>query len=146
MTEIVLTPRQLCDAECILNGAFSPLTGFCTEAEYNSILENCCLPDGSIWPMPITLDTTKKIAKDISIGNVIALRDPEGLHLADIKISDIWQPDKVKEARSVFATEDETHPGVDYLMNVTSEVYLGGELVLKQLPHHYDFQHHDHLI
>jgi sulfate adenylyltransferase len=31
-----MTQRQLCDLELILNGGFSPLEGFMTEADYTS--------------------------------------------------------------------------------------------------------------
>ena len=53
-----LNDRQICDLEMILNGGFSPLTGFLNEADYNSVLENMRLQDGKICPIPITLDVT----------------------------------------------------------------------------------------
>ena len=55
MQEFFLTPRQRCDLECLLNGAFAPLTGFCGRDTYESILMNRRLPSGEVWPMPITL-------------------------------------------------------------------------------------------
>ena len=51
-----LTERQLCDIELVLNGAFSPLKGFLGKADYESVLDNMRLQDGTLWPMPITLD------------------------------------------------------------------------------------------
>ena len=35
-----LTERQTCDLELLLNGAFSPLEGFLTAAEYDGVLDN----------------------------------------------------------------------------------------------------------
>ena len=33
-----LTPRRLCDVELLLNGGFSPLSGFLTQADYEGVL------------------------------------------------------------------------------------------------------------
>ncbi len=54
-----LTQRQLCDIKLLLNGGFSPLTGFLNEADYNRVLEAMRLADGTLWPMPVTLDVTE---------------------------------------------------------------------------------------
>ena len=48
-----LTDRQLCDIELLLNGAFSPLDGFLSRAEYDSVLAKMRLPSGLVWPIPI---------------------------------------------------------------------------------------------
>ena len=55
-----LTARQICDIELLLNGAFSPLTGFMSQADYDSVLSDMRLADGTLWPMPITLDVDEK--------------------------------------------------------------------------------------
>ena len=60
-----LTQRQLCDLECILNGTFAPLTGFLDQADYNSVCNNMRLADGTLWPIPITLDVIKSFADDL---------------------------------------------------------------------------------
>ena len=54
----ILTDRQLCDLELILNGAFSPLNSFMSQDDYNSVLDKNRLSDGTIWPIPITLDVS----------------------------------------------------------------------------------------
>ncbi len=51
-----LTARQVCDLELLMNGGFSPLGGFMTSAEYSSVCERMRLADGTLWPIPITLD------------------------------------------------------------------------------------------
>ena len=53
-----LTPRQLCDIELILNGAFSPLEGFLGKTDYEKVLSDMRLDGGLIWPIPINLDVT----------------------------------------------------------------------------------------
>ena len=69
-----LTPRQICDLELLLNGGFYPLKGFLDEVEYNSVLDNMKLKDGSLWPIPITLDVSKEFAADLKIGETVALK------------------------------------------------------------------------
>ena len=87
-----VTERQICDLELLLNGAFAPLTGFMGEADYQSVLNNLRLKDGSLWPMPISLDVDEDFAKEVSSGDKITLRDHEGFALAVLTISDIFRP------------------------------------------------------
>ncbi len=135
-----LTERQVCDIELLLNGAFSPLEGFLTREEYDGVVKDMRLPSGVLWPMPITLDVTSDFAATVKTGDTIALRDPEGVLIATLDVADNWTPDKAEEARSVYATEDEKHPGVNYLMNIAHPVYLGGRLHGVEAPSHYDFR------
>ena len=79
-----LTPRQICDLELLMNGGFNPLKGFLTEEDYDSVVENMRLADGSLWPMPITLDVSEDFAESIELGQDIALRDPEVRALAGL--------------------------------------------------------------
>jgi len=135
-----LTDRQVCDIELILNGAFSPLEGFLTEAEYDGVVKDMHLPGGTLWPMPITLDVSEEFASSLDAGQTIALRDKEGVLVATMDVTDNWTPDKAVEAREVFGTDDELHPAVNYLNNIAGPVYLGGKLRGVEAPMHYDFR------
>ena len=139
-----LTDRQICDVELLLNGGFSPLTGYMGKTDYKSVLKDMRLEDGSLWPMPITLDVTEDFAGTIKNGEKITLRDQEGFALAVLTISDIWQPDLEAEASAVYGTKDMTHPAVNYLLNIGNKVYVGGSLEGISLPHHYDYQDDRH--
>jgi len=139
-----LTPRQLCDIELLLCGAFSPLTGFLSEQDYHSVLQNMRLADNTLWPMPITLDVDDNFAQQLSINSEITLRDAEGVVIANMTITDIWAPDKEKEAECVFGTQDLSHPGVYFLKQKTGTTYLGGKLTGVTPPLHYDFKHYRH--
>jgi sulfate adenylyltransferase len=136
-----LTPRQLCDAELLLNGAFSPLTGFLGETDYRAVLADMRLADGTLWPMPITLDVTESFAAGVKVGDRIALRCPEGVPIAILTVTDQWSPDRRAEAEAVFGSDDDLHPGVDFLLNRSNPVYLGGSLEGIEPPTHYDFRH-----
>ena len=138
----VLNKRQICDLELLLNGAFKPLEGFMTKNDYDSVLDNMCLSNGALWPIPIILDISKEI-KDkhgLEPGSKIALRDHEGFLVATLEITDIWKADKKREAKLVYGTIDEDHPGVNYLYHSIDDYYIGGNLELSELPKHYDYQ------
>jgi len=134
-----LNQRQLCDLELLLNGAFSPLTGFLTRRDYDRVVQELRLADGTLWPIPITLDVSEAFAASIQAGADIALRDTQGVPLAVLTVEDIYFPDKLAEARGVFGTTDTTHPGVADLLQRSNPVYLGGTLRGIQPPQHYDF-------
>jgi sulfate adenylyltransferase len=136
-----LTARQMCDIELLLNGAFSPLEGFMTEAEFASVCERMRLPNDVLWPIPITLDVTEQFAGEVDQGSQVALRDPEGVLVATLTVTSVYRPDKAKEAGLVFGTTDEKHPAVAYLMHTAHPVYLGGTLRGVEQPTHYDFKH-----
>ena len=139
-----LTPRQICDLELILNGGFDPLNGFLNQYDYDSVLSEMRLESESIWPIPITLDVTKEFADTLSVESRIVLRDHEFFALAILTVESIWEPDKPSEAQSIFGTEDEKHSGVNYLLNESNPVYIGGALEKIELPRHYDFSEFRH--
>ncbi|MEZ5565584.1 MAG: bifunctional sulfate adenylyltransferase/adenylylsulfate kinase [Gammaproteobacteria bacterium] len=135
-----LSDRQLCDLDLILNGAFSPLTGFLGKADYDGVVHNMRLSSGILWPIPVTLDVSQGFADSVQVGESIALRDQEGLLIATLTISDIWTPDKAREAQAVFGEDDLEHPSVSYLHNIAGPVYIGGVVRGVEPPVHYDFR------
>ncbi len=135
-----VTPRQLNDLELIQSGAFAPLTGFLTRSDYESVVESMTLADGAVWPIPINLDVTEAFADGLSVGDQVALRDPEGVMLASLQVEDVWGPDKQSEAADVFGTTNPKHPGVNRLINRSNPIYVGGTIDSYELPTHYDFR------
>ncbi|MGH8034111.1 MAG: bifunctional sulfate adenylyltransferase/adenylylsulfate kinase, partial [Lysobacterales bacterium] len=135
-----LTPRQVCDLDLLMNGAFSPLEGFLKRQEYESVCRDMRLADGTLWPIPITLDVSEQFAAKVKPGDRIALRDAEGVLLASLDVEDNWTPDKLQEAQSVFGTTDTLHPGVNYLVNIAHPVYLGGRVSGIEPPTYYDYK------
>jgi sulfate adenylyltransferase len=136
-----LTARQICDLELLMNGGFSPLRGFMTRKDYDGVCHNMRLADGTLWPMPITLDVTEEFAKKLTAGtSKVALRDAEGVMLAVLHVEEIWQPDRKAEAQAVFGSVSAAHPGADYAMNKSNPWYIGGKIEGVQHPSHYDFR------
>ncbi|KAF2089995.1 ATP-sulfurylase [Saccharata proteae CBS 121410] len=140
---VVLTERQLCDLELILNGGFSPLEGFMNEKDYNGVVENNRLADGNLFSMPINLDLSEETIKETGVkpGARIVLRDlRDDRNLAIMTVEDVYRPDKKKEATMVFDKDgDETHPAIKYLYYTANEFYVGGKLEAIDRLMHYDY-------
>ena len=135
-----LTPRQLCDLELLSNGGFAPLRGFLTRESYEGVCAGMRLADGTLWPIPVVLDVPEPVASALGPGASLALRDPEGVLLAVLRVEEVWRPDREAEARAVYGTTDRTHPGVAHLLDRTHPWYAGGRVEGLQLPAHYDFR------
>jgi len=140
LPELVLSHRHMCDIELLLNGGFSPLTGFMGKAEYDGVVENMRLPNGTLFPVPINLDISKAKAEEIekSGKDSVVLKDQEGNPLAVMKVSDMWTPDKKREGDLCWGGDPE-HPAVDFLNKLTHDIYLGGSLTGLSLPPHYEY-------
>ncbi|KAJ2881096.1 Sulfate adenylyltransferase, partial [Coemansia aciculifera] len=142
LPHVVLTSRQLCDLELILNGGFSPLEGFLTQEEYTSVLHTNRLPNGALWTMPIYLDISSSVLTqlNVSVGSRLALRDPrDDQPLAILTVSSLYQADRSQEATLVYGADDEAHPAVHYLRHNTQDTYVGGPLQAVNAPQHYDY-------
>ena len=135
-----LTPRQTCDLELLMNGGFSPLTGFLGHDDYQSVRSSMRLIDGTLWPIPIVLDLPEELGRSLHAGEPLALRDAEGVMLAALHVQDIWEPDRETESKEVFGTSDPSHPGVAHLLQRTNPIYVGGRIEGIQAPAHYDFK------
>ncbi len=135
-----LSPRQLCDLELLVSGGFSPLPGFLRQRDYDRVCAQMRLDDGTLWPVPTTLDVPESLASSLSPGSRLALRDEEGVMLAVLDVEDIWQPDRHAEASAVFGTTNPEHPGVAHLLDRTQPCYLGGRVTAVQPVTHYDYR------
>ncbi|WP_458412806.1 sulfate adenylyltransferase [Schinkia sp. CFF1] len=126
--EIEIDTTALSDLELIGNGAYSPIEGFLGREDYQSVVENMRLTNGKIWSIPITLPIAKENSKEIGIGDKVKLTH-DGEVYGVISITDIFQPEKKKEAISVYRTTDLNHPGVKRLFE-RGDVYLAGPIIL----------------
>ncbi len=86
---LTLDEGQLGDLELLLSGAFAPLRGYLTPAEVTSVSAHGTLPDGTPWPVPVTLDVPAGSIKPDA--DRLVLQDPEGTPLALQDITD-WLP------------------------------------------------------
>ena len=138
---VSLSVQALGDLEMLLSGAYAPLEGFLSRADYEAVLEDMRLADGRLWPMPVCLDVDPKTAGALKPGDCLALRDGEGFMLAALHVRDVWKPDLALEARAVYGTDDPAqHPGARRLLERGDVHYISGRLEGLHLPHHVDFE------
>ncbi|NTU63132.1 MAG: sulfate adenylyltransferase [Chloroflexi bacterium] len=141
LPSIVLSPLSISDVELLTIGAVAPLTGFLTHADYERVVGEMRLASGQVWSIPITLPVDREFANSINEGQRVALREPDGHILAIVTVQEKFAYDKLREAREVFRTEDEKHPGVARLYK-QGDVLLGGPVEVIDLPHNRPFMEH----
>lgn len=135
--QVQLTPMGVSDLEMIAIGAYSPLTGFMTSDEYNSTIDTMRLPNGLPWSVPVTLPADDDAAAGLKEGQEIALMD--GDHLMGIMtIAEKYRADKEREAREVYKTTEDAHPGVARLHR-QGDWLLGGEVFMLNGPKNLEF-------
>ncbi|MCG8427629.1 MAG: hypothetical protein MI754_09765, partial [Chromatiales bacterium] len=139
LVSVSLEDRQICELELLLSGAYHPLRGFMNKADYDSVLRQERLYDGTLWPVPVVLDLEQSITKDLVQGQRIVLRDDEGAMLAILTVGDIWQPDLQLESKTLGNS-----PGRSYLIDNGAVIkhsitYVGGTLEGISLPVHFAF-------
>ena len=127
LKQIHLADRRLSDLEMIGTGAFSPLDGFMNRADYENVVVNMRLASGLPWTIPITLAVTSDEAETLKIGTEVALVDKFGNVLAVMDLEEIYKYNVEREARLVYRTTDESHPGVRNLYR-RGDVHLGGKI------------------
>jgi sulfate adenylyltransferase len=121
-----LTSRETSDLIMMAMGAFSPLDGFMGKDDYISVIENMHMKDGTLWPVPITLSISGDQAESLQLDSEIALVDEENDELmGSMKVTEKFAYDKNLEAKHVFRTEDEAHPGVAKLL-AQKQILLAG--------------------
>jgi sulfate adenylyltransferase len=129
LRKIPVGSRTLSDLEMISTGVFSPLTGFMDRHDYESVVETMHLSNGLVWSMPIVLSATEDEANGLGEGDEVAITDGEGRIVATVTVTDRYTYDKGREAKAVYQTDDEDHPGVAALYR-QGDTLLGGEVTL----------------
>jgi len=111
LKRVDVTSREACDLFMMGIGAFTPLTGFMTKADWQGVCDNCTLANGTFWPIPITCSVGD--SDGVSVGDELALYNDEfGGLIATMQVEEKYEIDKSYEAKKVFTTDDPEHPGV----------------------------------
>lgn len=126
--------RQLADLEMLAIGAYSPLRGFMTRADYLGSVNQMHLSNGLPWSVPITLPVGAEQAESLKEGMQIALVNAHGTLQAVMTIEEKFGYDKEHEADKVYRTTEEAHPGVKVLYQ-QGDVLVGGPVRVVALQH-----------
>lgn len=129
LPRVRLNSRQLSDAELIAVGAFSPLEGFLGSRDYERVLAEERLANGTVWTIPVTLAVTEETQRAVAAAEAVALTDDNDRIVAVMELQEIFKYDREREAQSVLRTTDTSHPGVRYLQS-TGEYCLAGPIHL----------------
>ncbi len=114
LPKLNITSRETGDLLMMGCGAFTPLEGFMTYADWKGVCDEYKMANGLFWPIPITLSTDDE---GVKVGDEVALVDSEsGEIVATMKITEKFTVDKVHECKKVFRTDDMEHPGVQKVM------------------------------
>ena len=135
LPSVQLTPRAACDLEVMAVGGFSPLSRFMGRADYERVLREMRLSDGTLFPIPITLKVDEKLAH---VGQQVALRDARNNLLAVMQVEEAFLWDAATEAQYSLGTTDSRHPLVSE-MRGWGKVCISGALSVLNLPIAYDF-------
>ena len=122
--------RNACDIELLLIGAFSPLNGFMSEKNYNSVVKQNRIESGLLFGLPIVMDTDRE---DINPGDSVLL-NYKNQELAVLEVKEKWIPDKVIEAKFCYGTTSLEHPAVRMISMERKKYYLGGPIKGLELP------------
>lgn len=129
-----LNARDLADLEMLATGAFSPLTGYMGEADYLRSRDEMRLASGTPWPIPITLGVDEATARVLARGQDVALAAENGDRIAILRVTEIYQVDRRREAEAVFGTADEAHPGVRNVLAMMPWCLGGRVMLFEEVP------------
>ena len=136
LPSIQLSNRSLCDLELLAVGGFSPLNCFMGKADYDRVVEEMRLVNGTLFPIPITLPIDEDTP--LRLGKEVTLRDNKNSVVAVMRIEEAFTWDPIREAHHVCGTTDARHPLVAEMEN-WGKIYISGQLKIINLPRSYDF-------
>ena len=138
LPRVMLDERAVSDLVMLAIGAFSPLTGFMEQADYERTVVDMRLANGLPWSIPITLSVTTEVASPLKAGSLIRLDDPTGKFIGVLELTQKYRYDKATEAINVYKTDDANHPGVQ-VVYTQGEINLAGAIWLLQREDHPQF-------
>ena len=118
LKKVPMTSMEAGDCIMMGIGAFTPLAGFMSKADWQGVCDKMQMADGTFWPIPITLSVAQDVADGLKAGDEITLVDSERDDeiIATMKVTEKYTIDKAHQCKTVFTTEDTEHPGVAKVM------------------------------
>ena len=134
LPKVRLDQNHEMDVEQIANGTYSPMEGFMGQADFQAVLNDMRLADGTIWPIPITLDVADNTSDRLSIGDVVGLTNEQNEVMALLHLDEKYRFDWQEVAMKMYGTDSEDHPGVKMLQSM-NPVLIAGKIDLIKARH-----------
>lgn len=115
-------PRELADVFMLAAGALSPVDAYMGSEDYESVIARGRLANGQPFTIPIVLRADAAPAGE-RVGLFIGDR-PVGI----LDVAEAYEADHAAEARAVYGTEDDAHPGVRVLKD-SGRWAVGGAVI-----------------
>ncbi len=133
---IQVSERVLNDLELLATGGFSPLDRFMGQEDYQRVMDEMRLKDGTLFPLPITLPVNEEdLPEDVE---KIVLRDARNNMIAVMTVEEAYKWDWKEEAQKVLGSTDPRHPLVAEMVR-WGDTYISGELKIINMPSYNDF-------
>ena len=136
LPSLQISDRSVHDLELLATGAFSPLRGFMGQADYEGVLKDMRLADGTLWPLPITLPVADNAP--VQPGASVALRNSKNDLLAVMRVAEVYPWEFEREATFIAGKPDPRHPLVAEMAG-WGKRYAAGPLHVLNLPRYFDF-------
>ena len=129
LPRVQLDKRATSDLVMIAIGGFSPISGFMGQADYQSVVDDMRMADGTVWSVPVTLSVSEETAAPLKEGSLIRLDNPDGKFIGVLELSEKYTYNKTHEAVNVYRTDEDKHPGVKVVyeqgaVNLAGPVWL----------------------
>ena len=135
LPRVTLDERAFSDLVMIAIGGFSPLDGFMAKDDYDTVVTDMRMANGLPWAIPVTLSVSAEEAAPLQEGTLVRLDDPAGRFVGVLELTEKYTYDKVHEAKNVYRTDEDKHPGVKVIYQ-QGEVNLAGPVwLLERDPH-----------
>jgi sulfate adenylyltransferase len=135
LPRVQLDQRATSDLVMIAIGGFSPLNGFMEQADYEKVVEDMRLVNGTVWSIPVTLSVTEEVAEPLEEGSWVRLDDPHGNFVGVLELTQKYRYNKAHEAMNVYLTNESEHPGVKVIYD-SGPINLAGPIwLLERNPH-----------
>jgi sulfate adenylyltransferase len=136
LPSIQISARAVCDLELLATGAFSPLDRYMGEEDYQRVMHDMRLANGTLFPLPITLTVNQDELPPFT--DSITLCDARNNVLAIMQIEEVFEWDRNQEAQLTLGTTDPRHPLVSE-MGRWGKLCISGALQVIDLPRYNDF-------
>ncbi len=142
LPRVQLDERATSDLVMIAIGGFSPISGFMGQDDYLGVVKDMRLASGAPWSIPVTLSVTSEVAEPLEVDSLVRLDNRDGKFIGVLQLTQKYSYDKKLEAKNVYRTDEDKHPGVKVIYQ-QGEINLAGPVWLlkrEQHPHFPKYQ------